>query len=241
MKYKIATADHATMKLLSAAWTLLLLNRAASQTCPSVDEYTEITLGDGSLTFKYAVVLASTADERSILCARLESGTGGWMGFGISPTGKMDSGADMRSTGIIGLPGDGTVQKYWLAEEPRVDPMDAEHQTLMGTSIAEADGITVMEFTKYLQEDGEYEIFTNGENPFLYALSTDATLGYHGSDRGTFMLDFGLPPPPAPDSTTPVTPTTPETTPTPPSGVMAREIAGSMVLGACVLAAWFGM
>ena len=229
------------MKLLSAAWTLLLLNGAASQTCPSVDEYTEMALGDGTLTFKYAVVLASTADERSILCARLESGTGGWMGFGISPTGKMDSGVSMRSTGIIGLPGDGTVQKFWLAEEPRVDPMDAEHQTLMGTSIAEADGITVMEFAKYLQENGEYEIFTNGENPFLYALSTDATLGYHGSDRGTFMLDFELPPPPAPDSTTPVTPTTPETTPTRPSGVMAREIAGSMVLGACVLAAWFGM
>ena len=230
------------MKLLSAAWTLLLLNGAASQTCPSVDEYTEMALGDGTLTFKYAVVLASTADERSILCARLESGTGGWMGFGISPTGKMDSGASMKSTGIIGVLGDGTVQKYWLAEDPRgVDLMDAEHQTLMSTSIAEADGITVMEFTKYLQEDGEYEIFSNAENPFLYALSTGATLGYHGSDRGTFMLDFGLAPPPAPDSTTPVPPPTPETTPAQPSEAIARNIAGSMVLGACVFAAWVGM
>jgi hypothetical protein len=236
------------MKLLSAALTLLLLNGAATQTCPSVDKYTEMALVEGTLTFKYAVVLASNADERSILCARLEGGAGGWMGFGISPTGKMDSGASMRSTGIIGLPGDGTVQKYWLAEDPRVDPMDSEHQTLMGTSIAEAGGIMVMEFTKYLLEDGEYEIFLNGENPFLYVFSTDASLGYHGSNRGTFMLDFGLAPPPAPetpppapDSTTPVSSPTPDTPPTPPSGATARNIAGSMVLGACVLAAWFRM
>ena len=70
--------------------------------------------------------------------------------------------------------------------------MDTKHQMLMGASIAEADGITVMEYAKYLQEDGEYEIFSNGKNSFLYVLSTNAMLGYHGSGKGTFMLDFGL-------------------------------------------------
>ncbi|KAL3763731.1 hypothetical protein ACHAW5_006175 [Stephanodiscus triporus] len=235
------------MKLLTAASTLLLLNGAASQTCPSVDEYAEMSLADGALTFKYAIVLASSADERSILCARLESDSGGWMGFGISPSGEMDSGESMKSTGIVGLPDDGSVQKYWLAEDPRVDPMDADHQTLMSTSITKVDGTTIMEFTKYLQEDGEFEIFPSGENTFLYALSDEPELGYHDVGEDSFTLDFGMEttppvPAPAPDAApAPAPDSTPAASPSGAvalTGAMKRSVAISMIF---VFAAWFGM
>jgi len=45
----------------------------------------------------------------------------------------------MKSMGIVGLPDDGSVQKYWLAEDPRVDPMDTNCQTLMSASITRVD------------------------------------------------------------------------------------------------------
>lgn len=92
----------------------------------------------------------------------------------------------MKSMGIVGLPDDGSVQKYWLAEDPRVDPMDANRQTLMSASITRVD-TTIMEFAKYLREDGEYEIFPSGENTVLYALSGDPTLGYHSTGEGSFI------------------------------------------------------
>ena len=92
----------------------------------------------------------------------------------------------MKSMGIVGLPDDGSVQKYWLAEDPRVDPMDTNCQTLMSASITRVD-TTIMEFAKYLREDGEYEIFPSGENTVLYALSGDPTLGYHSTGEGSFI------------------------------------------------------
>jgi hypothetical protein len=165
------------------------------------------------------------------------------MGFGISPSGKMDSESDIRSTGIIGLPEDGTVQKYWLDDDTRVDPMDSDRQTLMDASITDVDGTTIMSFTKYLEEDGEFMIFPNGDNPFLYAYGNDASLGYHSS-RGSFMLDFGMDegedasasaggesvPSPVPEGTSASS-----------SGIETMRMARSMVVGAGACAAWIGM
>jgi len=59
----------------------------------------------------------------------------------------------MKSMGIVGLPDDRSVQKYWLVEDPRVDPMDADRQTLMSTSITRVGGTMIMEFMKYSGED----------------------------------------------------------------------------------------
>jgi hypothetical protein len=93
--------------------------------------------------------------------------------------------------GIIGLPGDGTVMKYVMSGDRSVELMSDERQTLMGTSITQEDGVTIMEFTKYLREDGENAILANGENTFLYALGAINELLYHSSGRGSFVLDFG--------------------------------------------------
>lgn len=183
------------MKLLSAITTLLLVIEAASQTCPSADEMNEMQLGDDTLTFKYAVVPAASADERSILCGRLEAASEAWLGFGISPTGEMEGGE-----GIIGLPDDGTVQKYYLGTSPRVEAMADDKQTLMSASITQADGKTTMDFAKYLEEDGELEIVPYGENTFLFAVGSGNELGYHAA-RGDFNLDFEMSPSPSSTST----------------------------------------
>jgi hypothetical protein len=158
--------------------------------CP--DELVQsTTLHEGILTFAYAIVASpSSSSDGDILCARLERSDDveGYIGFGISTNGTMDGGM-----GIIGLPGDGTVMKYVLSGDRSVELMSDERQTLMGTSITQEDGVTVMEFTKYLREDGEENaaILANGENTFLYALGAINELLYHSSGRGSFVLDFG--------------------------------------------------
>jgi hypothetical protein len=136
----------------------------------------------------YAVVLG-TSNEKGILCARFESQTTGWIGWGINPSGEM-RGAEA----VIGLPAENKVSKYILYSQNAngVVEMDAANQTLMDTSITQdAEGRTTMTFTKYLDED-RYGIFPNNfRNSFIYAQGSSDDLGYHGSTRGNFRLDLG--------------------------------------------------
>lgn len=148
---------------------------------------------DDTLTFYHYVALAPEGDSRGgILCGRLErnDGTDGWIGFGMSPDGEMDDGI-----GIIGLPDDGTVEKYWLnGENPMVERMSDDKQTLMFSSITQdQDGTTIMEFTKFLNEADELPILANGDNIFLYALGGSNELGYHSSGMSSFTLDLKTP------------------------------------------------
>ena len=194
------------MKLLSATSTLLLLKGAVSQNCPAeLTQSKSLSIADGStLTFKYAVVLSRFTDSQNLLCAHLERDAEGFIGFGISPTGKMSGGE-----AIIGIPDDaddnpGTVMKYNLSGgSPRTSLMPDEKQTLMYTSITQEDGNTFMKFAKYLNEIEENEIFASGENTFLYALGEQGKgLSYHGDNKGDFTLDFEITRRPTSSSTT---------------------------------------
>mmetsp|Transcript_35088 Transcript_35088/g.64355 ORF Transcript_35088/g.64355 Transcript_35088/m.64355 type:complete len:739 (+) Transcript_35088:131-2347(+) len=166
----------------------------AAQMCPdtsSSEEWDQMKLNGDTLTFTYAIVPAppSPYKQQSILCARLESTSESWVGFGISPAGTM-----LGGEGIIGLPEDGTVKKYILSNgqqgAARVELMEEDKQTLMNTNITQSDGKTMMEFAKYLKEDGEHEIVGDGENVFLYAMGVSNELGYHGSNRNNFKVTF---------------------------------------------------
>lgn len=175
------------MRLLSVATSLLLLNSGLCQDCPnsiSLEEWGETKFNSDSLTLRHAVVLASSPGERSILCARLESDIESFIGFAISPSGKMEG-----AVAVIGLPEDGTVQKYTLSGARSAVPMPAEQQTLMYTTVSQAQGTTFMEFAKYLEEEGEPEILSVGENIFLYAQGAGNSLGPHSS-RSKFSLFF---------------------------------------------------
>ena len=193
------------MRFLSAIASLLLLRSSVGQMCPEIPSTTEeIT---PTLIFSYSIILATSTDERSILCARLESDSEGFIGLAVAPSDSMIGGE-----AIIGLPDDGTVLKYYLGgkSSSAVELRPEEMQTLMDVSILQDNGTTTMAFTKFLQEDGEIEILTNGDNLFLYAQASSNELGYHGSDRGNFVIDFKMDsatPSPTPAETSGATPT----------------------------------
>jgi hypothetical protein len=143
---------------------------------------------------------APDVTNSSIFCARFESNTTGWIGFGISPTKGM-----VGAEAVIGVPADGTVKKYVLFDKDvsAVTAMDDADQTLMDTSITQdGEGRTIMKFTKYLYED-KYGIIPNDFiNSFIWAMGSSNELDYHGSSRGNFGMDLltTLPPSSAPPS-----------------------------------------
>ena len=47
-----------------------------------------------------------------------------------------------------------------------------------------------MEFAKNLQDGDKHDIMATGVNTFLYALGPDNDMGYHGTNKGPFSLDF---------------------------------------------------
>jgi hypothetical protein len=69
-------------------------------------------------------------------------------------------------------------------------PMPPDQQTLTDTSISQADGKTIMAFTKLLVEPNENEILESGTNNFLIAWGTSNNFGYHGNNRFNFTKDF---------------------------------------------------
>eukprot|EP01082_Thalassiosira_pseudonana_P010878 g10119.t1 g10119 contig4:1256734-1258005(+) len=185
------------MKYLSAAISLAIFGQhqsAAQLACPS--ELTSSQSITSTLTMYYAIVLGSDDSEKSIMCARIESDSESWIGWGINPSGGM-SGAEA----VIGLPSEGKVSKYILYAESADAVVEMTDQTLMDTSITQENGMTVMSFTKYLDED-KYGIFPSGrENSFIYAVGASNDLAYH-AERGSFGVDFAVTATPASGSDT---------------------------------------
>ena len=110
-----------------------------------------------------------------------------WAGVGFSESGRM-----IGSDAVIGIPGK-TATKYHLGGYglSAIAPMENKRQkTLTDASISydEADDVTVLKFTKILQEDGEVNI-KPGKNTFLYAKGSSSNLSYH-QERGLFELDI---------------------------------------------------
>ncbi len=151
----------------------------ATLTCPNtLDQSMEI---DSSATLYYAVVPSQPAGSgNGLLCGRLQAENDGWIGIGFSANGSMAG-----SQAIIGIPSAGTVLKYDLTIT--ATPLSENGQTLSGTSIAEVDGMVVIEFTKLLVEEGEVPILEGAENTFIYAAGRDE-LGYHFFRRSSFVV-----------------------------------------------------
>jgi len=160
--------------------------------CPEYSS-TSTQLNKDQLTFYHSVALAPEGDSRiGLLCGKLERNDGstgsGYIGFGISPKGKMSD-----SVGIIGLPDSGSVEKYWLMDG-YVERMSDDKQTLLYTTISQdQDGTPYMEFAKLLYEEEELPILANGDNTFLFALGESSELAYHSAGEGAFTLDLETP------------------------------------------------
>ena len=108
-----------------------------------------------------------------------------WVGIGFSESGKM-----MQSEAVLGSPTGSVPQKYSLGgyDQSAVVPMEEKAQTLIDASINyyDADDVTVLKFTKVLNEHGEIEI-KPGRNTFLFAKGIFEDLNYH-QERDTFEL-----------------------------------------------------
>jgi len=124
---------------------------------------------------------------KSTVTVQLEYAGQGWLGFAFSEAIQM-----IPNVAAIGLPDEGTVQKYELLARDisGVNPLDDVLQTLTDTSISQNDTHTVMKFTKPLVEDSEVPVVL-GSNTFIWAHGETNTLAYHGANnRGGVTIPF---------------------------------------------------
>jgi DOMON domain len=111
----------------------------------------------------------------------------GWVAFGTSPTGKMIGGEV-----VIAKPSEPVSStnpgKYAMSGK-RLDAvtlMDA--QTLTNASWTQANGQTILRYTKRLKEEGELEIFPDGSNTFIFAAGVSNDFADHGLRFGKVTL-----------------------------------------------------
>ena len=109
-----------------------------------------------------------------------------WLAMGFTNGNVVMPGSEA----VIGLPDEGTVQKYNLNDRSRsaIVPMPEESQTLINATIVQEGGQTILSFTKFLVEEGEHIIRNEGSNTFLFAYGAGNTFGQHAV-RGGFQLE----------------------------------------------------
>lgn len=110
----------------------------------------------------------------------------GWLGLALASNAKM-----IGSIAVIGLPGSGTVAKYFLGGKAisAVTRLPAQNQTLTNTNMTQNATHTIMKFTKRLVEEGERTIFADGLNTAIFATGRGNSLasGTH-SNFGAFQI-----------------------------------------------------
>ncbi|KAL3912541.1 MAG: hypothetical protein SGILL_006840, partial [Bacillariaceae sp.] len=138
---------------------------------------------DGS-TFSYVI---NSADERAngqdTLTIVYEAPVDAWVAVAFSTDGRMPG-----SEAVIGLPDEGTVQKYFLSERNLAGVQLMENQSLIDTSIVQEGGMTTLTFTKILVEANEIPVVV-GVNTFLGAWGIANPLATHGA-RESFQVDL---------------------------------------------------
>ena len=108
----------------------------------------------------------------------------GWVAIGFSIDGFMP-----RSEAVVGIPGRNP-EKYYLKRRSmnKIFRLPNQAQTLSDASVTVDDGVTVMRFTKLLNEPNEIPI--TQELYFLFAHG-NGNFGYHGpNNRGSVRLNL---------------------------------------------------
>ncbi|KAL3802987.1 hypothetical protein HJC23_011610 [Cyclotella cryptica] len=110
-----------------------------------------------------------------------------WVSIAFSEDGEM-----VGSEAVIGIWGEnGNIpQKYYLGgkADSQIQAMPRSRQTLTDATVEVSNGQTIMKFTKIMNEEGEIEIKA-GENKFLWAYGSSATLGYHPA-RASYIMNL---------------------------------------------------
>lgn len=142
------------------------------------------TLQD-DLTLSYDVILDN---ERQLFCSELEYDGQGWVGFGVSESGEM-----VGSTAVVGLPDseiDSNPGLYSLDGNTNslIKLLSEEEQTILGASILQENGVTVLKFATYIDVNDDFVIKVPGVTNFIYAAGESNDFGYHGMRRGSVSL-----------------------------------------------------
>eukprot|EP00804_Cyclotella_cryptica_P021104 CCRYP_020177-RC/>CCRYP_020177-RC protein AED:0.02 eAED:0.02 QI:238/1/1/1/0.6/0.5/6/1191/559 len=152
--------------------------------CPDVLTKRKALLDD--LTLSYDVILEN---ERQLFCSELEYDGEGWVGFGVSETGEM-----VGSTAVVGLPNsdlDSNPGLYSLDGKTNslIKLLPEEEQTILGASILQDNGATVLKFATYIDDGADgFVINVPGVTNFIYAAGESNDFGYHGMRRGSVSL-----------------------------------------------------
>eukprot|EP00550_Attheya_septentrionalis_P002039 CAMPEP_0198290508 /NCGR_PEP_ID=MMETSP1449-20131203/8346_1 /TAXON_ID=420275 /ORGANISM="Attheya septentrionalis, Strain CCMP2084" /LENGTH=661 /DNA_ID=CAMNT_0043989017 /DNA_START=178 /DNA_END=2163 /DNA_ORIENTATION=+ len=158
--------------------TLPVLN----PTCPSIEDgYDSMVKLSSGLSLHWSFVNGN----KSVTMKAIYDGAG-WVAIGVTPNGDM-----IGAEAVIGLPDEGTVQKYELNDKSTssITPLEKGQDTLKGTSITQANGKTILKFEKILKESGELEIKAKGETLFMFAVGNTNALSFH-KHRGAVRLDL---------------------------------------------------
>eukprot|EP00562_Extubocellulus_spinifer_P018912 CAMPEP_0178580138 /NCGR_PEP_ID=MMETSP0697-20121206/22459_1 /TAXON_ID=265572 /ORGANISM="Extubocellulus spinifer, Strain CCMP396" /LENGTH=718 /DNA_ID=CAMNT_0020215639 /DNA_START=59 /DNA_END=2215 /DNA_ORIENTATION=- len=179
-----------------------------------------VQLADDVL-MSYVIKTPDDAVAPATISVDMEFDVETWVSFGYSPD---DKGKMIGSEAIIGLPLDGTVQKYHMNSEKveGVFPRAESEQTLQDSEVWQSAGKTYLRFTKELVEPGEIPINSQGINYFMWAYGYENELGLHDkkTGAGAFSLDVTSCVPPV------VQPTLPPTDP-PVEDVMVQDPTAS--------------
>jgi DOMON domain len=111
----------------------------------------------------------------------------GWVAFGVSADGQMP-GSEVIIAKTDEAQGSSNPGKYSITARQQDAIQLSSQQTLVDASFEQADGTTVLRFTKALAESGELEISADGTNTFVYAVGSSDTFGYHAK-RGSFQVN----------------------------------------------------
>lgn len=183
--------------MLYRAFALLLV---VCQVAPSIQQdvacsefQNEVVIIPDVATIRWTVNADTMDAAKSTIKIQYEFSALGWLSVAVAETPGMMVGAEA----VIGLPdepvGPTNPGKYMMAgkNDAGVTLMPTEQQTLMDADIIQEDGMTILTYTKFLQEANELSINANGTNSFLGAGGASNTLGYHGpNSKGGFALDM---------------------------------------------------
>lgn len=187
-------------------------------------------LGDGTLMLNEFI--ANPVDQTVTVELAYEGEA--WLSLGFSASGKM-----VPAIAVIGLPDSGEVLKYIMTGTLLSDvvPSTDDDQTLINATITQNDGVTILRYTKLLNEEDDIGLPVSGiiagENPMLiWAWGNDNTLGVHPR-RGNFTaklqtcLEVGSTLTP---TVTPVKTEAPTMSPTGPTGGAVQDLGNGRIL-----------
>jgi len=162
-------------KSLMKAW-LLLASCGMALVAGQFQASVELTEGKLQGTLESLVTLANPdAGGKDTITLRYTVPQIAWVAVGFNPTG----GGMVNGEVVIGKPDEGTILKYKMTLKGRDGIEELPNQTLLNASLDQADGKTVLTFTKLLVEDGEFSINPGTVNTVIAGFGFSNIFGFH--------------------------------------------------------------